>query len=72
LTKEDHLAGRSAQVWCGGASVAESGQPKDLENPGGTTATATLERKEIDLVRQAANQTLLLLAKIPNPLLWIS
>jgi hypothetical protein len=53
-------------------SGAECGQPKPLENLGEMTATATLERKEIDLARQAANQTLLLLAKILNPLLWIS
>jgi hypothetical protein len=72
LTKEDHPAGRSARVWCDGASVAESGQPKDLENPGGTTAMATLERKEIDLVRRAVNQTLPQLAIILNLLLWKS
>jgi hypothetical protein len=56
-------------VWCGGASVAECGQPKHLENPGETTATATLERTKIDLARRAVNQTLPLMVKIPNPLL---
>jgi hypothetical protein len=56
-------------VWCGGASVAECGQPKHLENPGETTATATLERTKIDLARSAESQTRLLTVKILNPLL---
>jgi hypothetical protein len=58
-------------VWCGVVSVAECGQPEPLENLGEMTATATLERTEIDLARQAENQTLLLMVKIPNPPLLI-
>jgi hypothetical protein len=52
--------------------VEECGYPEPLENPGGTTATATLERTGIGLARSAENQTLLQMAKILNPLLWIS
>jgi hypothetical protein len=56
-------------VWCGGASVAERGQPEHPENPGEKTATAALERTKIDLVRSAESQTQPLTVKIPNPLL---
>jgi hypothetical protein len=59
-------------AWCGGESVEESGQLEHLENPGETTGTAALERTRTGLVKQAENQTLPLLAKILNPLLWIS
>jgi hypothetical protein len=51
---------------------AEYGQLEHLGNPAETMAKATLERTGVGLAKQAESQTLPLMAKILNPLLWIS
>jgi hypothetical protein len=49
-------------------SVEESGQLKHLENPAGRSATAALERTEIDLAKPTVNQRPLRKEKNLNPL----
>jgi hypothetical protein len=66
-TKANPLEGLWALACCGDMSEEECGQLGPLGNPEETTATATLERTEIDLAKPAANQTQLLMVKIPNP-----
>ena len=53
---------------CGVMSAEESGQLKHLENPAGRSATAALERTEIDLAKPTVNQKPLLKEKSLNPL----